>query len=499
LESRPELWHIDRTSLKVTTSNILVGEDGTLSVGEDEAFYNSLRVFYEQPPVRSVTMTATVSWTQNAAGALPNIAPTTIQTYTGAGLEKNWPKSGHSVGGGWKVLTGSATRVGDVRTPALGWYTYDTWPYTGQFSADTFTTKMPGDQYVFIASDYDLYMWTSHTPFRVQSGPYPNAFNSILQIPRWTLRADLTLAYEASRNRSEVLTFTLNGDVQSVVTDPEGEDVIALTMQSSEIVSPCDPAGALPIGDVRQSVYFALERGQQSIEYLICVARAQLLARARAVNIEFECSGELAVDMELSCRKSLVLADRRLPGGQAGGKIKSYRINMDGDSGAFVGTISIGCSVGKGGTIEEAPGDPTYVEDGYVADGYQRRANQFVMPVPGEVSYASQEGLPPNDDGVDFFRMTPARCLRSFSHSGGAGAQAAVLEGFRQIHFGAGFNTALIAPSTEAVFTALNSAADNYDLQMVPVSGGPFETAYDVATSDLKIPKTIDLEAGSSP
>ena len=122
-------------------------------------------------------------------------------------------------------------------------------------------------------------------------------------------------------------------------------------MKSSEIASPIDPDGALPIGDVRQSVYFALERGQQSIEYLICVARAQLLSRARAVNVEFEISGALAVDLDLSCRKSLVLVDRRLPGGEAAGKIKSYQISMDGNSGAFIGTITIGCSVGKGGMV----------------------------------------------------------------------------------------------------------------------------------------------------
>lgn len=251
-------------------------------------------------------------------------------------------------------------------------------------------------------------------------------------------------------------------------------------------------------------MYFALERGQQSIEYLICVARAQLLSRARAVNVEFEISGALAVDLGLSCRKSLVLVDRRLPGGEAAGKIKSYQISMDGNSGAFIGTVTIGCSVGKGGPVEEVAGDPTYVADGYVADGYQRRDNQFVMPIPGEVNYATQEGLPPNDDGVDFFRMTRQRCVRSLSWTGGLGAQQAVLDGLKEIAAGGahglpGFNTALVAKSTDDVFTLLNTAADKFDIRMVPVSGGPFETDYNVPVSHLKIPRTIDLEAGSTP
>jgi len=503
LESRPELWHIDRTSLQVSTSNILVGEDGTLSIEEDQAFYDSLRINYDQAPVRSATMTATVTWTQNAAGALPNIVPPTIQSFTGAGLEKNWPKSGHDVGGGWKVLAGSATRRGDVRTPALGWFTYATWPFSGKYSGDTFSTKMPGDAYIFISDPSPIYMWWSGTPIPRSPAPYPNAFNEILQVPLWTLSCDLQLSYSASRSRTEVLTFMLEADVQSIVTEPDGDDAIALNMKSSEIVSPIDPEGALPIGDVRRSIYFALERGQQSIEYLICVARAQLLSRARAVNVEFEISGALAVDLELSCRKSLVLVDRRLPGGEAAGKIKSYQISMDGDSGAFVGTITIGCSVGKGGRVDEVAGDPTYVADGYVTDGYQRRDNQYVMPIPGEVNYASQEGLPPNDDGVDFFRMTRQRCVRSLSWTGGVGAQQSALNGLKEIAAGGahglpGFNTALVAKSTDDVFTLLNTAADKFDIRMVPVSGGPFETDYDVAVSDLKIPRTIDLEAGST-
>jgi hypothetical protein len=195
LESRPELWHVDRTSLNVTTSNLLVGEDDTISIDEDQAFYDSLRISYGQPPVRSVTMTATVSWTQNAAGALGGVAPPTVQTYTGAGLEKNWPKSGHNVGGGWKVLSGSATRVGDVRTPALGWFTYATWPYSGKYSGDTFATKMAGDQYVFISPPGELYVWWSSTPIPLTRAPLPDSFNSLLQIPMWTMACNLTLSY----------------------------------------------------------------------------------------------------------------------------------------------------------------------------------------------------------------------------------------------------------------------------------------------------------------
>ena len=44
LEARPELWHIDRTTLAVTTSHILVGEDGVEEFYENEVPYDSVAI-----------------------------------------------------------------------------------------------------------------------------------------------------------------------------------------------------------------------------------------------------------------------------------------------------------------------------------------------------------------------------------------------------------------------------------------------------------------------
>ena len=61
----------------------------------------------------------------------------------------------------------------------------------------------------------------------------------------------------------------------------------SLTLQSADLGEPID--GELPIGDVRRRSYFPTERGLRSLEYLIALARAHLLMRSRAVEIEFDC------------------------------------------------------------------------------------------------------------------------------------------------------------------------------------------------------------------
>ena len=244
-----------------------------------------------------------------------------------------------------------------------------------------------------------------------------------------------------------------------------------------------EPLLLLPIRDVRSSVYFSTARGTQSVEYLISLARSRLLARARCVEVEMEIGFNAGVDFELSCRKSVLFHDSRMPGGLAAGKIKSYTLSGDGSSGVQACSISIGCSVGHGGTVEAVEGEPTYCEAEYVDSGYQVYAGAFVMPIPGEVVYGSIEGLPANDDGIDFFRMTAERCVLSVEKSGSYTEQAAAM--------GAS------AEEPNEIYQRLNAVPTTFTLNMRPVTGGPFETVFAVPTSVLTVPKTIDLEASS--
>ena len=115
------------------------------------------------------------------------------------------------------------------------------------------------------------------------------------------------------------------------------------------------------------TAYFATDRGSKSIEYCLARARAKILTRARAIEIEFKSSFENGIN--LSCRKGAQIQDARIPGGVAEGKIISYTLAGDGTNGEFSTTVKIGVPIGNAGTVSAVSGDDTYA-DSY-ADTYQ--------------------------------------------------------------------------------------------------------------------------------
>ena len=56
LEARSELWHIDRVTGALTTSDLLVGEDGSDDFLADEVPYDSVSVHLNQTPLRTVSV-----------------------------------------------------------------------------------------------------------------------------------------------------------------------------------------------------------------------------------------------------------------------------------------------------------------------------------------------------------------------------------------------------------------------------------------------------------
>ena len=462
LEARPALWHTDRLTHEVTISDIIAGEDGVTNLA-GMFDRSSLRVGYERVPGRKIEVVGEVNWDQHGAGEVDISAainkafadagttnPFFITSFTGEGLMRDWPKEGSHIGTGW------------------------------EFARDTVIERVDG---LVNEQGYQT----------VISGN-----NRTTQFPIWTLKQRTILAYDAKRQYREIITFTIEADVQAVLTDPGDDEVLQLNLSSSELNNPVDPGsvyspeGTLPIGDERRRSYFQTDRGLQSIEHLIARARAQLLMRARAVDVSATILWEDAIN--LSCRQNVQLEDARLPGGEATGKVKQYGFSMDGSSGERSGSIVIGCTVGQGNTVVDLPGDPDYVEDDYVEDGYQTRTDRVVMPIAGEVIYTPPEGVEPNDDGVDFTRMSPDRVIIPGENSEG------VFPGL-QVVFGQTAQSAVIAAGgadAAAVIAALRDAFTSVRLNLVPLTRGPFETTFTLDVSGLMVPKTIDLEAAAS-
>lgn len=448
LEGYSKLWHIDRVTHQVTVSDIMTGEDGTEAYGSN-VYYDTLNVTYSQPPGRRIRCEAEVAWDQEAAGLIDisqslvdafSVAgteePFCVSTYTGQGLIEDWPEDGDRIGSGWEVGPVTLTRV-------------------------------------------------DGTVYEPQTASVIQANGTLAEFPLWRIVPQMQVRYEAKRSRSEKMIFELEADVQAMVTEAGDDEVLYLTLSSKAIAEPLDaadsdnPDGALPIGDRARRSYFLTDRGRQSLEHLFCVARARLLDRARAVTVEFDMP--FADGIALNCRKSATVSDDRLPGGSATGKIVSYELRANGDTGDLNCSVAIMCAVGNGNTTSPSIGTPDYVATGYVDEGWQTYSGAYVEVLSGELTYLDFSSTEPNDDGLNLLQFDEAQAVQQVQVINGPAAQAAVL--------------ALGWEDVAASIEALNAVPTEIDLTMVPLKTGPFETTFTITPSLLMVPKQIDLEA----
>lgn len=457
LEARTADWHIDRTSLVVTVSDWITGEDGTIDLAGD-FIYDSLDVSYGAPPLRTVSLEAKAYWTQAATGSIDITARIAaaakaansgsnyyVKTLTGYGLIDDWPAAGDNIGRGWSVYSSNPKRAdGKV---------------------------FPQDYVESVAADY-----------------------SVLAFPVWNIRPTTRVEYDAERRYSEILTFTLQADVQALLTDPAGEDESIITLSTQDVDQPVDapdtahPDGALPIGDLRNRSFFQSDRGRDSVEYLIALARSRLLYRARAVQVSFRTTWQNG--LSFSCRKNCRLADGRLPGGAATGKITAYRLHASagGSPFQFFAEATIDCAIGQGSTVTETAGTPVYAAPGYAQPGWQAYTGKTIVPIAGEVAYTDYSDIGPADDGIDFYDFRAADAVEAITITDGFQTQRSLLQNYL-------VNSANRFADLQAAMDALDNIPTKICVTMVPLDNGPFETDFPLTVSTLAVPKTIDLEA----
>lgn len=407
LEARPELWHIGRTDKLVTTSNILIPEDGQIAIGEADVFEESLEITYGDDPIRHAHMDATVTWDQTSKGTVDLTQSlitafgggTNISSYTGQGLEASWPVFGDDIGGGWTVgnstlkLLSTSSNSSFISTPIDP---STAAPEEGDITIEDWWADSPEgfDYWYNLAVD----AWIAEQ----MANPTTEA-----RFYKWVFQPHFEVNWDATRSRSETLSFDVLADIQELVVDEETNAAVTdFSLSSDTIIDPVDPGELAPIGNVNSRTYFGLDRAAQSISYLLSYVRSRILISARAVEITFEVPFEIITGM--SCRKGVILTLPDLPGGECEGKIISYEFGLD--NGELSGSVTIGCSIGKGNSLP-APdaGDPSYVVVGYVVD-YQTYIGATLDAIPGWLTYDAFS-IPPVDDGVDFNNMTPATVI----------------------------------------------------------------------------------------
>jgi hypothetical protein len=478
LEAYSRLWHIDPVTGVVSTTDFLVGEDGTEVVTSDQHFYDDMEVTLNTAPARSVSMVATIPWQQDATGVLnltrkinalwaPDQLPS---SFTMKGLIDSWPKPGDDFGSGWQVASASISDVSYIMPEVV---IPDIFRWQGivpdlPIGSVVFPLKVTGEYHAGETAGFDF------------------NFELVIASRNYATIPEFTVTYTAGRAFGQIVTFTMFTDQQAVVTMPGDDEALAITLNANP-VSDLTEDGTIPIEDVRRRSYVHTARGLQSIEYLLLIARAHLIAKSRAVETKFVMGFKDGLRLR-SLRKNAQLFDERLPGGVAVGKIVGYRFSLSGDDGAALAEITIGSAVGYGGAYTTVSGQPHWVDDGWVDDPWQERIDEVRLTDTADIQFT----IPPFasfDDGIDFLSgLTADNAVLQLSIANLPAAQEAVILG------------ASNGPNTDqsAVSTVLQTVPTQITCQLVPMEGGPFKQEVVVSVSDLIVPKQIDLEAASN-
>lgn len=507
LETYSSLWHVDRTSLVVSASDILEGEDGIITIGEDTAFYDDFSLSYSAPPLTAVTVSGTVSWDQRGDGSIDitqrivngfaaagspyrsafglklppkdpwakqHFKPTSggglISCLCGDGLRTSWPAPGTSIGGGWSLSTdnegdGAPLCYCISATAPEGWMEpnklYISQSTQAAISDQTGKTQDQTDVAVIMAG-YGLTYYS---------------------FPINIYKVRMVLDWRASRQRTETVTAVLTASVQRELSDTADSDREDVALTSQYISQGVDPGGEVPIGSATQRSYFQTGRGTASFEYLLLLARAKLRARARSVDITFAVDWNTALGISL--RHSVTYLDRRVPGGTATGKVKAYKLAVS--DGAMWGEFTIGCSIGNDDAPSAAVGVPSYVEAGYVDLGYQVMSGGQTMLAGSDFAYQTLDDFTITDDGLDLTNLTEDAAVESFIVVNGLEDQMNAMFAHN--------NT--VQPTSGDPAQQMATMTTAVTLNLKPVTGTNFHTDFFPAVTQLWLPKTIDLSATS--
>lgn len=504
LEAYSALWHIDPVSLAVTISDILQGEDGIVSIGEDQAIYESFVLSYGPPALDAVNISGTVSWNQQAEGFI-DVTPKIVQAFKdagspygkvtstlhdfslwaaasragstgglisclcGDGLLKDWPKPGTQFGGGWSLATLNDSDgiplcyIEDATKNGGGWLKNYYYNVTYAGTDQTFTS---GGGSGTLSSNVQTYEQVY--------GQYGASFPLNVYVTR------MTLQYKANRKRTETVSAVLTAGVQRILSDSSEQDRAGISVSSQYVGEAVDIDGTIPIGNLAYRSYFQTDRGARSFEYLLLLARAKMRLRARAVDIEFGTDWRTALAITL--RHSVEYSDRRVPGGIAVGKVKARKLCVE--NGKMYGAFKIGCAAGTGDVLVLAESINSYVDTGYVSDGYQTIIGQ--VPLNDDIGYQALTEFSILDDGLDLGNMTPDTAVNECAVTNGLTRQYQKLLGLQ-------FTVSNLGSPLNAMTTIQTTCT----LDVKPVTGSGFHSDFLPDVAPLALPKLIDLSAPS--
>ena len=417
LEGYTKIWHYGREDHVLTVSDEISGEDGLVEFdgasSGGKVFYDGLGLELSGGPLSRVDMYAEYNWTQMAFGEV-EMSDEIVRAFGGGrgSIESytltasDWPKTGAQLGDGWFVKESSARNVYDMTVKnktelssiTVKWWDGDITTVTSTDSTSYFRINPPGigvGSVVTSQTDQTQYDEKGNAISHSDSISWTEQF-----LPRQVINVTLTGGYKAERPCTEFISFTMFADIQHILTDPEdGEALTIDDIKSVDLSLPVPPSNYIPMVDTARRSYITTERGNQSLQYLLAVARSHLMKRSRVVEITV--APKLERMPEITLRKNCFISEPRI--GEAYGKIIGYSIALDGSDGAIACEIKVGCTIGKGGAVATIGGTPTYVEAAYTGADYQVFIGRRVTALPGDLSVAYEPPVAnPDDDDLNF-------------------------------------------------------------------------------------------------
>lgn len=535
LEGYSKLWHVDRITHDVTASDIIAGEDGVIEFAPEDVFYDGVKVKIAGPPMMVCEINAEVTWVQcdhTGKFEFKTVSGVKGKTDLGAGLNatKGVEDPGLAVAGQAGLIIKEPNQqtitTSDFKNDSPGPHTDGelmeehesmSFPFYGGVITQSKEVKIDANSETGQGGEYSLNESYDYLlGFEIhgaQPGTIPKPPEAPLDTKTPDLNNDMQIATEVEQDRTEVLHARVFADVQPVFVEPatttDSHIKQTLTMNASDLVA----LGVLTASD---GTYFPTARGLQSLEYILMVARANLLAGSRVIEISWDCKFPVAVYSGISCRKNAVIIDGRLPGDFVIGKITGYSLTGDGDNGEFVANVTVNCAVGNGNAVTEVTGVPVYVDEGYVDVGYQHYDGKFVLAVTNDMVF---QPLAFEPSGIQIPISQDQVLIRHEFHNGGAAdivrslyltaqAQLNALQLAMQQATNRGIVLGPSAATLEyvAAQTRLNVAIDKaiadhpswVELELAPVQNISTNVEFDADVEPLVIPKQIDLAAPSS-
>lgn len=506
LEGYSKLWHVDPVTHVVTVSDVIAGEDGVEEFTQNDAFYDSVKMQLSGSPLLVCEIDATVAWTQCDDSGI-------IQVQTAGYIygESN-------LGNGYNVTSPlstsppiSAVSTGGIQQTTYSWSHKNTSqdPQDGDIISSSGSTTVP---FVMGKLTSQSISFTHANPDTGQGEEF--SINQSFQADvkgspattATTPSSNLQIGTNLEQNRTELLHVRVVADVQPVLSEATEADSIKdkISMNSSDLVA----AGAASSGD---GLYFPTQRGLQSLEYILMVARAHLLTKSRVISTSWSSTFDKVVG--LSCRKNATIEDARLPGGIVLGKIVLYELTGNGDTGEFIGNVTINSSVGYGNSIVLADGTPDYVNDGYVDRGYQHYTGMFVATTTQDMTFSPMAHV---SEGIQLPISNDQVLLRHEYHDTGvAGAMQDLVNSaapaLRSMSFPQ-IESAVTAPPQELLSYADNMSGLQQtmnqtildhptwvEIELAPIQNISTTVEYDADVAPLMIPMQIDLASPSTP